>query len=664
MMMNMMMRLKDHTNYLIVFLSVGFLFIALFASGCAYNGNFITGMAVTCAADSDLLTPSGDEGAYIPHPAAGTVLNPNDIRHPDPFFADDYTALAEKCCDGLYIKFTGNSYTCVACPDGYDAAAMACKTAAVCKTDGQAAQAAAECCQGVIFLPGLAKCSATKLSAGQSCAADADCATGSCANLKCSDKKSTGEQCAADADCASGSCMESDFIDTRVCNSKKPCALDTECIPSEYCNLGARACIAKYSNDKMCTGDKECQSNMCIAGKCATCRPTTCAALGAACGSINDGCGATLICGECPAGQACADNKCSAAPKKQLGESCALPTDVCDTGLWCDPAANTCQFPPQPKRPNGESCNAGGECLSNYCKDNKCEALCAPTAAACPADKCGEIDNGCGAKLICALQCQAGESCGADNKCSAAPKKQLGESCAADADCETDLLCKESRCSEKTAPSAVPTAFTFKSVPLSVKAGESASIIMDIPAGGVYKSAYVFKGARQKTTVQICAAAGKCKLEGEADVGITFDITPLWINGEYSVFVFDYKENKWKTAKFTVAEGSEPKAAGVVIPSKLEMGQEMDIRITPGPDGVYKKAVILNDKGARMQVFDLCDERECAAAYQEALPIPPWPLGKYTLYVYDFFQISGKSSGWQKYDFEVAEPVPAPAAGQ
>src|SRR5260221_649870 len=35
------------------------------------------------------------------------------------------------------------------------------------------------------------------------------------------------------------------------------------------------------------------------------CRPTTCAALGATCGTALDGCGGTISCGGCPAGLTC-----------------------------------------------------------------------------------------------------------------------------------------------------------------------------------------------------------------------------------------------------------------------------------------------------------------------------------------------------------------------
>jgi hypothetical protein len=42
------------------------------------------------------------------------------------------------------------------------------------------------------------------------------------------------------------------------------------------------------------------------------CTPTTCAAQGAACGTISDGCGGTLTCPTCPVYYTCQSNKCVA----------------------------------------------------------------------------------------------------------------------------------------------------------------------------------------------------------------------------------------------------------------------------------------------------------------------------------------------------------------
>ena len=54
----------------------------------------------------------------------------------------------------------------------------------------------------------------------------------------------------------------------------------------------------------------------------ASCAATTCAAQGATCGSVSDGCGGTLSCGACAPDKVCADTSCVASPG-----TCTLLTD-------------------------------------------------------------------------------------------------------------------------------------------------------------------------------------------------------------------------------------------------------------------------------------------------------------------------------------------------
>jgi len=56
------------------------------------------------------------------------------------------------------------------------------------------------------------------------------------------------------------------------------------------------------------------------------CTPTTCAAHNAHCGSINDGCGGTLPCGNCPGPQVCTSNACHPAPTTIAITSCKWNT--------------------------------------------------------------------------------------------------------------------------------------------------------------------------------------------------------------------------------------------------------------------------------------------------------------------------------------------------
>jgi hypothetical protein len=72
------------------------------------------------------------------------------------------------------------------------------------------------------------------------------------------------------------------------------------------------------------------------------CRPTTCAAAGANCGSIPDGCGNILQCGTCGPGDSCVSNVCECTPRKcPAGTYWNSDDCACERPIKCTPA--TCQ---------------------------------------------------------------------------------------------------------------------------------------------------------------------------------------------------------------------------------------------------------------------------------------------------------------------------------
>lgn len=67
----------------------------------------------------------------------------------------------------------------------------------------------------------------------------------------------------------------------------------------------------------------------------AACCPTTCAALGADCGSIPDGCGGVLACGVCSGPDVCSGGSCVCPPATCGAEDCASVPDGCGGTLAC-----------------------------------------------------------------------------------------------------------------------------------------------------------------------------------------------------------------------------------------------------------------------------------------------------------------------------------------
>ncbi|QDE69915.1 Ig-like domain-containing protein [Myxococcus xanthus] len=120
-----------------------------------------------------------------------------------------------------------------------------------------------------------------------------------------------------------------------------------------------------------------------------TCTPTTCEAQGKTCGTIPNGCGATLSCGTCGAGQMCsAANVCVCAPTTcaAQGKNCGTIPDGCGSTLSC----GTCGA--------GQACSAANVCV------------CVPTTCAAQNRTCGSMSDGCGGTLDCGT-CGAGSAC-------------------------------------------------------------------------------------------------------------------------------------------------------------------------------------------------------------------------------------------------------------
>jgi photosystem II stability/assembly factor-like uncharacterized protein len=115
------------------------------------------------------------------------------------------------------------------------------------------------------------------------------------------------------------------------------------------------------------------------------CNHRTCAAVGANCGTINDGCGLALDCGSCFLPATCGGggvaNVCGVCQPKtcaQQGATCGTIGDGCGGVVSCG------------------NCGAGAKC-----RQNQCVTTCVPTSH-CRIGQCGVIDDdGCGNMLCC-----------------------------------------------------------------------------------------------------------------------------------------------------------------------------------------------------------------------------------------------------------------------
>jgi hypothetical protein len=130
------------------------------------------------------------------------------------------------------------------------------------------------------------------------------------------------------------------------------------------------------------------------------CNKLSCADQNIACGMAGDGCGGSVDCGSCPAGQVCGGGQCANA----------CTPGACPANVLCGPWGDGCGglIASCGTCPAGETCGGGGV---KY----QCGAMDAGTCQPqmCPANvQCGPWGNGCGGVITTCGSCPPGETCG------------------------------------------------------------------------------------------------------------------------------------------------------------------------------------------------------------------------------------------------------------
>jgi hypothetical protein len=172
--------------------------------------------------------------------------------------------------------------------------------------------------------------------------------------------------------------------------------------------------------------------------QCPQCESTTCVSAGANCGTISDGCGGTISCGDC-------------APPFQCGaggaqNQCACPPEDCLGDRVLDPSSCTCVCP-------ANLIECGDRCVSASCGADRildrqsCSCVCAAGTQAC-GDTCVAPCAGGRVRVpaSCSCECAAGtELCGEQciSRCTGGMVRDLS-SC--DCRCPTGTEKSEGKC--------------------------------------------------------------------------------------------------------------------------------------------------------------------------------------------------------------------------
>jgi hypothetical protein len=185
------------------------------------------------------------------------------------------------------------------------------------------------------------------------------------------------------------------------------------CTPTggQYCGLIGNGCGGTV-DCAACPAGQTCEAGLCVRG--ADCTPLSCQpANGRYCGKVGDGCGRSLDCGSCPTGQVCTSGVCT------LGAGCVPLVCNSASARYCGTVGDGC---------GGTlacgDCAAGSTCggsIPGVCAATNCTPIsCTPTGGG---QYCGRIGNGCGGVLECP-GCPGGAACGsggAPGLCPGAP---------------------------------------------------------------------------------------------------------------------------------------------------------------------------------------------------------------------------------------------------
>ena len=337
------------------------------------------------------------------------------------------------CCD------TDCSGTCVECSTG------TCSNVAEDAQDPMTCDMTGDACDGA------GNC---LLADGETCADGAECASGECHDTTCCDADCSGT-C---VECSTGTCINvaEDAQDPMTCDmAGDACDGAGNCLlaDGETCAAGGE-CASGECHDTTCC-DVDCSGTCleCSTGTCAnvpsdTQDPMTCDMAGDAC----DGAGNCLLAdgetcaagGECASGEChdatCCDVDCSGTCVECSTGTCTNVAEDVQDPMTCDMAGDACDGAGNCLLADGETCAAGGECVSGECHDATCcDTDCSGTCVECSTGTCTNVAEDVQDPMTCEM---AGDACNGMGECKLADGEacMMGDECAS-AVCADDVCC-------------------------------------------------------------------------------------------------------------------------------------------------------------------------------------------------------------------------------
>src|ERR1039457_2541036 len=224
-----------------------------------------------------------------------------------------------------------------------------------------------------------------------------------------------GDGCGGSLNCGT-SCGAGKTCDTvkGLCKGDSSCTPLTACTNGtayNYCGTVGDGCGGSLACSSVCSVGQTCDTTTGLCKGGSTCTPMTACTNGTAynyCGTVGNGCGGSLACGnDCATGQVC-----DATTGLCKGGTSCTPITACTKGTaynYCGTVGNGCGG----SLACGSDCAAGQVCdtTRGLCKgDSSCTPLTACTNGTA-FNYCGQIGDGCGGSLSCSTICGTGKVC-------------------------------------------------------------------------------------------------------------------------------------------------------------------------------------------------------------------------------------------------------------
>ena len=290
-------------------------------------------------------------------------------------------------------------------PAYYAAIGMACEDGAQCASGVCAEGRCTRPCNALATCPTGYACSEGQCAlppVGAPCAAPADCESGTCRDGACS------RACDADAGCPAGwacdgtcrllpvgqACAAPTDCELGICfegRCTRACGAESPCPPEFVCDEGAAFCVVLGVGDRCGVGG-DCRSGLCQDGYCTrACGDAARCPVGYGCDG--DRCLLIPVGGACTAGAECGPGTCAAEGYCTRGCDDLAP---CVAGYLCD--QGQCAL-----LDVGAACTEPAGCESGLCQGGRCTRACHAQAPCPDGYRCGRegtcaevVDEGCG----------------------------------------------------------------------------------------------------------------------------------------------------------------------------------------------------------------------------------------------------------------------------